>query len=198
TPLAGPWPDGRGATRHELARYLGDVADGSLDRLPTGCEPWTGRDVTVHLAATFRRFGRMLEQGRGGDFTPPFAPDELDVENLRAVESFTGDPVAALDSAANGFLDQVDDLAEPVPHQIGTLPAGLLVLFGLMDVAIHHDDVVVPAGRRYRPRPETVEAILPMVERLFGLPPDQADPWGVVLVGSGRPPIDPDAGLTPA
>ena len=188
-PLAGPWPDGTAATRHELAAYLAEVADGSLDGLATGCPPWTVRDVTVHLAETFRRFGRMLEQGRAGDFTPPFAPDQLDAENLRAVEAFTGDAAGALESAATGFLDRVADLDEPIPHQIGTVPAGLQVLFGLMDLAIHHDDVLVPAGRRYRPGAGTVDAVIPVVERLFGVPSGAADPWGVILVGSGRPPL---------
>jgi len=188
-PVAGPWPDGRAASRHELSRYLDDVADGSLDGLATGCVPWTGRDVTVHLTETFRRFSRMLEQGRRGDFTPPFTPDQLDAENLRAVEGFVGDPAVELGTAAIGFLDLVVDLDEPVPHQLGTVPAGLQVLFGLLDLALHHDDVLVPAGRRHRPEPETIAALVPVVERLFGVPPGQDDPWAVILAGSGRPPM---------
>ena len=190
SPFAGPWPDGIASTRVELRRFLDDVADGSLDDLATGCAPWTGRDVTIHLAETFLRFRRMLDQGRTGDFTPPFTPAELDAENLRAVDSFSGDAVAALEVAATGFLDDLDGLDEPVPHQLATIPAGLQVLFGLMDIAIHHDDVLVPAGRRYRPAPETVEAIVPVVERLFGVAPGEEDPWALILVGSGRPPID--------
>jgi uncharacterized protein (TIGR03083 family) len=188
TPMAGPWSDGAvPAARQELARYLDDVADGSLDGLVTGCVPWTGRDVTVHLAETFRRFSRMLDQGRRGDFTPPFTPDELDAENLRAVEDFTGEPVEALRSAAGRFLDEVDDLDEPVPHQLGTIPTGLLVLFGVLDLALHHDDVLVPAGRRHRPEPSTLEAVRPVIVRLFGVDPGQDDPWAVIVVGSGRP-----------
>ena len=38
-----------------------------------------------------------------------------------------------------------------------------------MDLAVHHDDVLVPDGRRYRPDPGTVKALMPVVERLFGV-----------------------------
>ncbi len=187
-PMAGPWSDGAiPAARQELAQYLDEVADGSLDGLATGCVPWTGRDITVHLAETFGRFSRMLDQGRRGDFTPPFALDELDAVNLQAVEAFTGDPDEALRSAAGTFLDQVDDLDDPVPHQLGTIPAGLQVLFGVLDLALHHDDVLVPAGRRHRPGSSTLEAIRPVIVRLFGVDPGQDDPWAVIVVGSGRP-----------
>lgn len=185
-PLAGPWPDGIAATRNELSSYIDDVADGSLDALATRCTPWSVRDVTIHLAETFRRFQRMLDQGRSGDFTQPFTPEELDAENLRAVESFTGDAGGALVTAVNAFLDELNGLDEPMPHQVGTLPTGLQVLFGLMDISIHHDDVLAAAGRQYRPPTETIDAIVPVAERLFGMPPDQPDPWGVILIGSGR------------
>jgi uncharacterized protein (TIGR03083 family) len=175
-------------SRTELAAYVDDVADGSLDDEPTRCAPWTVRDVTAHLAATFQRFQTMLDQGRSDDFTPPFTPEELDDENLRAVESFSGEPLEALVTAANGFLDDVTDLDEPVPHQLATIPAGLQVLFGLMDIVLHHDDVISVAGRRYRPWLETIATILPVAERLFGMPPDQPDPWAVIVIGAGRPP----------
>ncbi len=187
--LLGPWPDGTQATRVELAAYVDEVADGSLDPLPTRCEPWSVRDVTVHLTETFRRFQRMLDQGRTGDFTPPFGLGELDAENQRAVDAFTGDATDALVIAVSGFLDELGSLDEPVPHQMGTLPAGLQVLFGLLDLALHHDDVAAAAGRSYRPAPETVEAVAVVAERLFGMPPDQPDPWPLIVVGSGRPPV---------
>lgn len=187
--LQGPWPNGVAASRHELVAYVDDVRDGALDDRPTRCSPWSVRDVTTHLAATFQRFQRMLDQGRTGDFTPPFAQDELDAENLRAVESFRGQPLEELVRAASGFLDDVDRLDEPIPHQLATIPAGLQVLFGLMDIALHHDDVVSVAGRRYRPGPETIDTIVPVAEHLFGMPPGQADPWAVIVVGAGRPPL---------
>jgi uncharacterized protein (TIGR03083 family) len=159
-----------------------------LDDEPTRCVPWSVRDVTAHLAATYRRFQRMLDQGRSGDFTPPFAPDELDEENLRAVEAFEDEPLDALVTAASRFLDDIDDPDEPVPHQLATLPASLEVLFGLMDIALHHDDVISVDGRRYRPPAETIDAIVPVAERLFGMPPDQPDPWSIIVIGAGRPP----------
>jgi hypothetical protein len=130
----------------------------------------------------------MLDQGRNGDFTPPFTPDELDAENLRAVAAFTGDASGALVTAATGFLDSLGDLDEPVPHQVGTIPAGLQVLFGLLDIAMHHDDVSAAAGRAYRPAPETIDAVVVVAERMFGMPPGQADPWLVMMAGAGRLP----------
>ena len=160
--LQGPWPDGIALSRKELAAYVNDVADGSLDDEPTRCDPWSVRDVTTHLAVTFERFQRMLDQGRAGDFTAPFPAEELDDENLRAVASFSGQPLEALVTAANGFLDDVTDLDEPVPHQLATIPAGLQVLFGLMDLAMHHDDVLSVTGRRYRPQADTIAAVLPV------------------------------------
>jgi uncharacterized protein (TIGR03083 family) len=186
--LQGPWPDGVALSRLELQGYVTDVDGGSLDDEPTRCTPWSVRDVTAHLAATFQRFHRMLVQGRSGDFTPPFTPDELDEENRRAVESFEGQPLDELVVAANAFLDEVADLDEPVPHQLATVPVGLQILFGLMDIALHHDDVVSVDGRRYRPELETIDAIVPVAERLFGMPPDQPDPWAIIVIGSGRPP----------
>lgn len=186
--LHGPWPDGRELSRLELRAYVDEVADGSFDGEPTRCEPWSVRDVTTHVAATFERFQLMLDQGRTGDFTPPFTPEELDAENLRAVESFEGQPLDALVVAVNRFLDSANDLDEPVPHQLATVPVGLQVLFGLMDIVLHHDDVVSVDGRRYRPDDTTIDAILPVAERLFGMPPDQPDPWGIIVIGSGRPP----------
>jgi uncharacterized protein (TIGR03083 family) len=185
----GPWPDGVAPSRKELGAYVDEVDDGSLDDQRTRCSPWSVRDVTTHLAATFQRFQLMLDQGRAGDFTPPFTPEELDAENLRAVEAFDGQPLEALVAVANGFLDDVTDLDEPVPHQLATIPVGLQVLFGLMDIALHLDDVLSVTGHRYRPQPQTIEAIVPVAERLFGMPSDQDDPWAVIVFGSGRPPL---------
>lgn len=174
--------------RAELSAYVDEVADGSLDDLPTRCEPWKVRDVTAHLAATFDRFGRMLEQGRHGDFAPPFAMEELDAVNLRDVEAFTGDPLEALVAAGGRFLDEVHDLDEPVPHQLATIPLGLQVVFGLLDLALHHDDVVSAAGRRYRPAAQTIDTLAVAGQRLSLLPADMPDPWDTIMVGSGRPP----------
>lgn len=186
-PLQGPWPDGRAVLRREVDAYLADVADGALDGLSTRCEPWTVADVTTHLAETFLRFNRMIDQGRSGDFTPPFANDQLDAENQRAVDTFDGDPVAALGEQVDALLTRCTDLDEPVPHQVGTVPAGLQVLFGLFDVTAHHDDVLAAAGRRYVLPDDVVTTMLPMAQRLFGIPADVDAPATVLIVGSGRP-----------
>ena len=51
---------------------------------------------------------------------------------------------------------------------------------------MHHDDVLSVTGRRYRPQEDTIAAVLPVAERLFGMPPDQDDPWALMVLGSGR------------
>lgn len=186
-PLQGPWPDGRSLLRREVDAYLGDVADGTLDDLPTRCEPWTVADVTTHLAETFLRFDRMIERGRHGDFAPPFGMDELDAENQRAIDAFSGDPVRALAEQTDALLAAATDLDEPLPHQVGTIPVGLQLLFGLMDVAVHHDDVLAAAGRRYPLPADVVAALLPVAQRLFGMPPDVDDAADALIQGTGRP-----------
>jgi uncharacterized protein (TIGR03083 family) len=186
--LVGPWPDGREVLRTELDAYLAEVGGGRLDPLATRCPPWSVRDVTTHLAETFARFGRMLAQGRTGDFAPPFPASELDAENLRAVAEFEGDPARELRHQAEAFVGSVDDLEEPMPHQLGTIPAGLQVLFGVMDLAMHHDDVAVADGRGYHPPGATIAAILPVAQRLFGMPEVEGDPWPALVAGSGRTP----------
>jgi len=56
----------------------------------------------------------------------------------------------------------------------------------LMDLTMHHDDVLAAAGRSYRPAAASIEAILVVAERLFAMPPDQSDPWLALVAGSGR------------
>ncbi|MDQ1712932.1 MAG: hypothetical protein QOE45_2382 [Frankiaceae bacterium] len=161
--FAGEWPDHRALVRVELDAYAAAGVDGDL---PTRCVPWTVTDVTRHLAATFERFVAMLEQGRRGNFSPPFPREALDTENLRAVEQFTGDPDARLRAAAETFLDLATDPDEPMPHQLGVVPVGVQTLFGLADLAIHHDDVARAAGGAYQPAPEVVETLVAAYRRL--------------------------------
>jgi uncharacterized protein (TIGR03083 family) len=191
--FAGPWPDALELTRAELASFIDAVSDGASDDLPTRCQPWTVRDVTVHVAETFKRFARMTEQGRVGDFTPPFAREDLDQENLRAVAEFDGDAVEALREHGNRFLDLVDpaNLDEPIPHQMGVLPIGLQINFGLMDLAVHHDDVEAARGGTYAPPSGALDAIVEVAHREFGMPTDLPDPWPLLIMGSGRTPAAP-------
>ncbi|HWL37727.1 MAG TPA: maleylpyruvate isomerase family mycothiol-dependent enzyme [Frankiaceae bacterium] len=171
--FAGPWPDIRPLVAAELDAYLAAVA--AIDpALPTRCAPWTVRDVTTHLAATFERFVAMLSQGRRGDLTPPFAPEDMDAENLRAVRAYTRDPEAALREECERFLALASDPDEVMPHQRGPIPVGVQQLFGLGDLAVHHDDVAVAAGRSYAPPPEVVSALVASYRRLGWW--DDADP----------------------
>ena len=173
--FAGTWPDLRPLVRAELSSYLAAVADLDPD-LPTRCPPWSVRDVTRHLAATFERFGVMLARGRAGDLSPPFTVADLDEENLRAVREFVGDPEARLREEAERFLDAAADPDEPMPHQRGPVPVGVQLVFGLADLAIHHDDVLRAAGRSYQPPPDVVSALVSAYRRLGWW--DEGDPPG--------------------
>ena len=163
-PTADP-PDLRPLVRRELAAYLAALP--ALDQdLPTRCPPWTVGDVTRHLAATFERYLALLDQARRGDFTPPFGPDDLAAENLRAVREFTGDAEARLRAAATRYLDAAADPAEPVPSHNGTRPVWVQLAHGLRDLTVHHDDVAVAAGTSYTPPPDVVQALVASYRRI--------------------------------
>ncbi len=132
--------------REELAAYLTAVGDATVQSLPTRCPPWTVRDLTTHLAVTFRRFANMLEQSRAGDLSPPFAREQLTAINLQEVEYFTGDPLGELQTQAERFLLAATDSDEVVGHQRGPIPAELQVLFGSNALALHRR----PARNRRR------------------------------------------------
>jgi uncharacterized protein (TIGR03083 family) len=179
-------PGVRALVRAELSAYLDAAGDPDAMGLPTRCSPWTVRDLTAHLAMTFKRFARMLEQSRAGDLSPPFAREELAAENLRAVAAFTGDPRAELRRWAEGLVAAATDPDEPMAHQFGPIPVGLQLLFGLDELVIHHDDLAAALGSAYRPPDPVVRALVPVWERaLRGLPPG-ADDWARILAASGR------------
>jgi hypothetical protein len=145
------------------------------------------RDLTAHLAMTFRRFADMLEQSRRGDLTPPFAAADLITENLQAVERFQGDPLVELERQAHRFLALISNPNECMAHQRGPIPVSLQLLFALNELAIHRDDLEVARGSRYRPADEVIEALIPIQEQLLGGLPSCGDPWQSILVRSGRP-----------
>jgi hypothetical protein len=142
--------------------------------------------VTAHLAATFARFAHQLVKSRGGDLSPPFSPDELSAENLRAAGQVAGDPGQALRAEAGRFLGLATDPDEPMAHQRGPIPVGLQTLFGLNELAVHHYDVTAPFGPGYRP-PEPVIALLAgLHQRVSGMPGGGGDPWPRILRQTGR------------
>jgi uncharacterized protein (TIGR03083 family) len=182
------WPDTTMLVRRELLLYL-EAASRADSSLPTRCPPWSVRDVTAHLAATFERYARNLERGRSGDLTPPFAPDELDAENHRAVEEFVGDPELVLADEAERFLQLVGDLDELMPHQLGPIAVGQQLYFGLRDLAIHHDDIAAASGAAYRPGADVVDVLDEMSTKLgrYGDGDrDESDLWASLLRLSGR------------
>lgn len=172
--------------RAELQSYLAAAGAPEVQSLPTRCIPWTVRDLTAHLAITFRRFADMLAQSRTGDLSPPFARDELTVINLRQVERFTDDPVADLPAQAGRFLSLATDPAELMAHQRGPIPVGLQAHFALNELALHRHDLEEARGGDYRPADQVIAALLPIwKEVLGGLPPGEDD-WTRILAASGR------------
>jgi uncharacterized protein (TIGR03083 family) len=185
-PAPGDWPYAPELLRPELDRYLADAAGPGVDQLPTRCPSWTVRDVTVHLVCTFSRFHKLLNQGRAGDFTPPFRVEQLAAENQRAAASYrSADPCGELRRVVDGFTASLADGDELMPHQLGPIPVALQVLFGLNELAIHHDDVAAAAGRRYDPPPETLAVLLLLWRRRHG---DAVTNWLAILRASGRTP----------
>lgn len=180
--FAGEWPDVRPLVRRELDAYLDFVAQVPGDP-PTRCSPWTVSDVTRHLAATFERFAAMLSQGRRGDFSPPFPPGLLDEENLRAVREFRGDPDIRLREEGERLLALATDPDEPMPHQLGTLPVGVQLLFALADLAIHHDDVAVACGSSYAPPDDVVSTLVASYRRLGFWEEGAAPEWATLVAG---------------
>lgn len=178
TPLEIPWPLTVETSRHELAAYLERASVPETWDLPTRCAPWTTRDVTRHLAATFQRFADMREQSLTGDLTPPFERSELDSANMRAVTEFAGVPEQRLRAEFDRFVALAEGAGtELMAHQRGPIPVALQLLFGLQDIVIHHDDIAVAAGASYRPHPAVIELLVP-VWALF-TPPVEGDPWAV-------------------
>lgn len=187
TPFRGPWSDVRDLVLAELTAYLHTAARPELRTAASRCEPWSGDQLTAHLAETFARFTRMLRQSRAGDLTAPFAPEGLDQENRRAVEEFVGDPLAALDTEARGFCELVADPEELMAHQFGPIAVGLQMRFGLADLAIHHDDLLVGTGARYEPPPEVVDTLVTGWQSAFGFDAGRgAARWPALLSASGR------------
>jgi uncharacterized protein (TIGR03083 family) len=172
--------------REEVDAYLAGTADPSKDGLPTRCPPWTVLDVTKHLAATVSRFNRLLRQSRARDLSPPFAPEGLSDENLRAVAAFQGDPLERFRVEVGDFLVAAVDPDELIAHQLGPISVGLQMRFALNEIAIHHDDVAAAQGDRYRPSPGVIDALVPVWMEVLGPLPGVGDPWDEILKASGR------------
>ncbi len=184
----GPWPQVNDLILAELELYLATAARPDVRNASTRCEPWTGDQLTAHVAATFARFTAMLTQSRAGDLTAPFARDELNAQNLAAVEAFVGHPVVALRDGAEEFCGLANDPVEVMAHQFGPIPVGLQAIFGLSELAMHHDDLRSAVGERYQPPDAVADAIVPGWATALELPDlsTAADPWTALLAASGR------------
>ena len=185
---AGDWPLRSDLLRNEADGYISFVKDASIWELSTRCQPWTVLDITRHLAASFHRFVELLRRSRTGDFRPPFKPEDLAEENLRAVREFAGNPIDAACEEVARFISLADDPAEPMINQRGTIPVGLQMCFGINEFAIHHDDVAAARGGTYRPSDAVIGVLIDTWRTLTAgeKPPPSADPWGWILERSGR------------
>jgi len=185
---AGNWPLRSDLLRAEADAYITTVRDEAIVDVPTRCPPWTVSDITRHLAATFHRYVELLRRSRTGDFRPPFKPEDLAEENLRAVREFSGDPIDAACEEVSRFISLASDPAEPMINQRGTIPVGLQMCFGIDEFAIHHDDVAAARGGTYRPSTEVVELLVETWKALTAgeVPSPGADPWAWILEKSGR------------
>ena len=185
---AGDWPLRADLLRSEADAYISTVKDASLWELPTRCPPWTVSDVTRHLAATFHRYVELLRRSRTGDFRPPFKPEDLAEENLRAVREFSGDPISSACEEVARFISLASDAGEPMINQRGTIPVGLQMCFGINEFAIHHDDVAAARGGAYRPSEEVIGVLTGTWRALTGSETPHAgiDQWSWILEKSGR------------
>jgi uncharacterized protein (TIGR03083 family) len=181
---AGRWPYVPGLLRPELERYLADAAPPAVQQLPTRCPAWTVREVTVHLLCTFSRFRHLLASGRSGDFAAPFAVEQLAAENQRAVRGYQGtDPCRELRAVVEAFTATLGDGEELIPHQLGPIPVAHQVLYGINELAVHHDDVAAAAGHRYEPPAETLAVLQFMWGRRHGR---DVTTWTDLLRAAGR------------
>jgi uncharacterized protein (TIGR03083 family) len=180
-----PWPDAARWSHRELRAYLDAAANPAIQALPTRREPWTVTDLSAHLAATFRRFADQLERARAGNLGAPFGSGELTSENLRAVRDFRGEPRSELAMRADRFLTSIDAVDEVIGHQFGPIPVGLQVMFGLVELTIHHDDLAHATGGSYRPSSAVAAAMAGTYHAIFGLP-SGSDPWAFLLRATGR------------
>jgi uncharacterized protein (TIGR03083 family) len=185
--FVGDWPLPTSLLLGECDAYITDARLVRLQPLPTRCPPWTVLDITTHLAATFHRFAELLRRARSGESRPPFAPDALSEENLRAVREFTGDPHRTLCEEVRRFCELATDPQEPTINQHGMIPIGLQMSWGLSELAVHHDDIAHAGGSGYRPSDDAIQVIVTSYGPLSrGMPDADADRWEWILRASGR------------
>jgi uncharacterized protein (TIGR03083 family) len=182
-----PWPTALDWSAAELRGYLVAAADPAVQRVRTKCQPWTVRDLTAHLGATFHRFADQLGKAKAGDLTAPFGPGDLSRENLRAVELFRGDPLQALEQQASRFLREArcSQAGQLMGHQRGPVPVGLQVMWGLGELAVHRDDLADATGSSYRPSDLIVAALVAMKQAIDGFRAGD-DQWLDYLRSTGR------------
>lgn len=172
----------------EAAAFQVTAARSDVRAAATRCEPWSGQELVAHVVATFTRFSKMLEQSRAGDFTQPFDRDELNNENMAAVAGVEGDPVTSLPDVVGAFCQLIDDPAEHMAHQRGPIAVSTQAAFGLSELILHHDDLLVAVGERYTPSQDALAPVIAAWSDVIGFTDlaGAADHWAALLAASGR------------
>ncbi len=175
---------------HETSDFVrAAIIPGRAD-LVTTCSPWSVFDIVRHVAATAERFVDMHRRALAGDLSAPFDRVELGSENLRAVAEFSGNAFSRVRSLVDTWLAEATDDEQLVGHQFGPQRVGLLNLFLLHDVVLHHLDIEQAAGGTYRPSEEVVMALVPMWAEL-GVELTGDDLWVAMVRAGGRTLRDP-------
>ena len=89
------------------------------------------------------------------------------------------DLTAHLAATFRRFADQL------MGHQRGPVPVGLQAMWGLSELAVHHDDLADATGGSYRPGDPIVAALVAMKQAVDGFHV-RDDPWLEYLRSTGR------------
>lgn len=171
-----------------------DVPDASWDA-PAGGLEWTCRETAAHVLDDLGSYAMQVSGSQGNADRAAYVPlEEWEVAPGRPrflfwpeVSGGTAALVASLD-AVGGLLEAV---VAHVPddrrgwHPYGVSDASGFAAMGVLELAVHTDDILRAQGRTFRLPDDVTRRVL---RRLFpGVAPGQ-DPWQALLAATGRAP----------
>lgn len=160
------------------------------------CGTWTAADVARHELDVVGWYHGWLDRALAGDASPAFDIAVIDEITAAGVDALAAVPPA---EAVERFVGEASRYAErlepnwdlPFGYPRGTVTAGLHAGLAASEWHLHTWDLARALGEDHRPGdPGTVLAGALACMRAVGqtvpdLPAD-ADPWPLVLAGSGR------------
>lgn len=162
---------------------------------PSACAGWSATDLAGHILIVAGWWHSWLDRAQQGDSEPPFAWADLDAEtgsSLAALPAGTGpDRIAAWRPLAESYAARIPDAwdlpfgAPPATVSVVPLTVGAHAALAAMEWNIHAWDLASARGEDFTPRSG---AVLEQGLRVFGVPPQEGDPWHAVLTVSGRTP----------